>query len=366
VGSQTLSVAFTPFGTTYGPGPATVTLVVNPVPVVPPPVTKPASQTITFGAIPNHLSSDAPFTLTATASSGLAAAFSIVSGPATLSGNTLTITGPGTVSVPASQAGNSSFAAATPVVQTFTVSLGTISIGSVLNAASYATAPLATDAYAVIFGTDFSLQTALAPTLPLPTQLAGLTMTVTDSKGVTKSAMLYYVSPTQIDFVVPEGLAGGAGTVSISNANGQTGSFAITIGSISPALFSADSSGKGAVAALAFAFAADNSVQTVPVFNCSGTPLVCITVPIDLGAPGTGVYLELFGTGIRGLSGIAGISVTAGGKALQVPYAGAQPVYPGLDQVNVLLDPSLSGSEVITLQLNLDGIAANPVQINIK
>jgi hypothetical protein len=44
-----------------------------------------------------------------------------VTGPATLSGSTLTITGVGPVTVTASQAGNSSYLAATPVQQSFTV-----------------------------------------------------------------------------------------------------------------------------------------------------------------------------------------------------------------------------------------------------
>lgn len=52
-------------------------------------------------------------TLSATASSGLAVTYSVVSGPATLSGSSLTLTGAGTVVVRASQAGNGTYAAAT-------------------------------------------------------------------------------------------------------------------------------------------------------------------------------------------------------------------------------------------------------------
>ena len=71
---------------------------------------------------------EAPFTLMATASSSLPVAFSIVSGPATISGTTLTITGAGSVTVRASQTGNDSYNAAPPVDQTFTVAKGTPSI----------------------------------------------------------------------------------------------------------------------------------------------------------------------------------------------------------------------------------------------
>jgi rhamnogalacturonyl hydrolase YesR len=78
------------------------------------------SQTITFGALANHAYGDAPMTLSASASSGLSVSFSILSGPASLAGNILTITGAGTVAVRATQSGNANYAA-TNVDQSFTV-----------------------------------------------------------------------------------------------------------------------------------------------------------------------------------------------------------------------------------------------------
>ncbi|MEI6714667.1 MAG: MBG domain-containing protein [Verrucomicrobiota bacterium] len=79
------------------------------------------SQTITFTPLANRLTTADPFTISATASSGLPVSFS-VSGPATLNGNTLTLSGiAGTVKVTASQSGNSIFAAATSIQRSFTV-----------------------------------------------------------------------------------------------------------------------------------------------------------------------------------------------------------------------------------------------------
>ena len=97
-------------------------------------VTK-ATQTITFPAIPNHQAGDAPFAINATASSGLAVAYAVTSGPATVAGNLVTLTGAGTVQVQASQAGNADYSAATPVSQSFTVSLQpqTITFGPIAN-----------------------------------------------------------------------------------------------------------------------------------------------------------------------------------------------------------------------------------------
>uniref|UniRef100_UPI00404B48DF BspA family leucine-rich repeat surface protein n=1 Tax=Fulvivirga sp. TaxID=1931237 RepID=UPI00404B48DF len=80
-----------------------------------------AAQNITFNAIEDQFLIDESLSLTATASSGLDVTYEIVSGPATVSGNIVTFTGLGTVTVKASQAGSSAFLAATPVEQSFEI-----------------------------------------------------------------------------------------------------------------------------------------------------------------------------------------------------------------------------------------------------
>jgi ELWxxDGT repeat protein len=65
------------------------------------------NQVVTFDSLANQPNGQAPFDLVATASSGLPVSFSVVSGPATISGHTLSLSGdPGTVIVRASQAGD--------------------------------------------------------------------------------------------------------------------------------------------------------------------------------------------------------------------------------------------------------------------
>ena len=81
-----------------------------------------ADQTISFPALPDHTMGDAPFGLSATASpSSLPVAFTVVSGPATLAGNTVTLTGTGTVTIRASQGGATSYNAAPNVDRSFAV-----------------------------------------------------------------------------------------------------------------------------------------------------------------------------------------------------------------------------------------------------
>ena len=85
-------------------------------------------QTITFEALTDKTFGDAPFDLTATASSGLPVSFTVISGPASVTDNTVTITGAGEVTVEATQAGDDDYNAATPVQQSFTVNKAAQSI----------------------------------------------------------------------------------------------------------------------------------------------------------------------------------------------------------------------------------------------
>lgn len=79
-------------------------------------------QAITFPQIPTKLVTDQPFQLNATASSGLPVVYEIVSGPATLNGNTVTLTGvPGDVTVKASQGGDGTYDPAVDLFNTFAV-----------------------------------------------------------------------------------------------------------------------------------------------------------------------------------------------------------------------------------------------------
>ena len=79
-----------------------------------------ANQTITFGPLADKTTSDPPFTVNATASSGLPVSFA-ASDQCTVSGNTVTITAAGSCTITASQAGNSNYNAAPSVPQTFTI-----------------------------------------------------------------------------------------------------------------------------------------------------------------------------------------------------------------------------------------------------
>ncbi|MGH9892233.1 MAG: fibronectin type III domain-containing protein [bacterium] len=83
-----------------------------------------ATQTVTFGALSGRTFGEAPFALSASASSGLPVTFTVTSGPAVVLGKTLTLTGTGTVAITATQNGNENYLAASQS-QSFTVAADT-------------------------------------------------------------------------------------------------------------------------------------------------------------------------------------------------------------------------------------------------
>ena len=102
------------------------------------------AQTIAFAAPADQLANNPPVTLAATASSGLPVTYTLVSGPALLAGNRLTLRGDaGRVSVRAAQAGDSRYDAAPDLTVSFAVSAARVNVflGQVASANPGASGP---------------------------------------------------------------------------------------------------------------------------------------------------------------------------------------------------------------------------------
>jgi uncharacterized protein (TIGR03437 family) len=218
---------------------------------------------------------------------------------------------------------------------------------------------LAPESIAVAYGLDLASTTASASGSSLPTTLGGVAVTVNDSAGVTRPAGLYYVSPSQIDYLMPAGTAAGVANVIVGKTAG-----AALIAAVAPGLFSANGSGKGVAAALAVRVASDGTQVPVPVLQCGSTG--CVSVPMDLGASTDILVVELYGTGIRGRTSPSNVVAQIGGVPATIAYAGSQFQFEGLDQVNVYVPRSLAGAGEVAVVLTVDGITANVVTINIK
>ena len=213
------------------------------------------------------------------------------------------------------------------------------------------------------FGRGIGASTMAATSLPLPVTLSGISLQVVDSANVSNMAQLLYVSPNQINFVLPDTMAAGTATVTIMNGANASLNATVQVDAVAPGLFTANGAGTGVAAALAIRrIIATQTDTTVPIYHCNAHG--CTSVPIDMQS-GTQVFLELFGTGIRGRSSLANVTATIGGAAATVLFAGPQGQFPGLDQVNLSLPMSLHGKGETDLILTVDGVVANTVRVNL-
>ena len=233
---------------------------------------------------------------------------------------------------------------------------------------------LAPSSIASIYGKSLANVTASASGATFPTQLGGISLRVHDVTDTVRLAQLILVSPAQINFVVPAQTSVGPATLNIDDGSTPVpeGANATIVNNLAAGFFTASQNGQGVPAATAVRILADGTQEPVPVFTCAGTGQ-CNAVPIDM-TSGLPVYMSLYGTGFGAeflknpASTTAGCQV--GGKAAVVQFAGPHPLFPGLDQLNLLLPQSLpSGIALIQCQFNgtpLQGHGSNFVQIAIK
>lgn len=235
-----------------------------------------------------------------------------------------------------------------------------------VSAASYDGAALAPASIVSVFGIELATATRVAAVTPLPTTLGGTTVKIKDSLNVERPAQLFFVSPSQINYLLPAECAVGSATVTITSGDGKLSAQQISIAAVAPGVFTADASGRGMAAATVLRVKADGTQSYEPVAQFDPAQNRFTMLPIDLGAETDQVFLLLFGTGLRYRSSLAGVTAKLGGTDAQVLYAGAQTDFTGLDQVNVRLPRSLAGRGEIDVTLTADGKAANVVRVRIK
>ncbi len=224
--------------------------------------------------------------------------------------------------------------------------------------------PVAPASIVSAFGSDVATTTSSVSSANWPASLGGTTVSITDSAGVARPAPIAFVSSGQVNFEVPAQSAAGPATATITSADGTVSSGPVQIAAVAPGLYSANSNGQGAAAAVVLQVGADGSQTSSFSFACGATPLSCVPVPITVNSSnGAQTILELFGTGIRGASSQAAITCTVGGTPAQVLYAGPQNVYPGLDQVNVVLPAAIANQGQLSVVLSVQGQTANTVVI---
>jgi uncharacterized protein (TIGR03437 family) len=235
-----------------------------------------------------------------------------------------------------------------------------------VSAASYQ-AENAAESIVAAFGVNLATSTAAATSLPLPTSLGGVTVLV---DGV--PASLFFVSPTQINYALPEGTSPGTASVVVLNGSGVVTQGLLAVSDIAPSLFTADASGTGAPAG--------NLLRVKPTGQQLYESLVRFDATMNRLVPATirrnnedQLFLVLYGTGLRYApdtdrdsgNGVAeSIEVTIGGVSAPVLYAGPAPGFVGLDQINVQLPPGVAAGQNISVVLKARDNSGKVIQAN--
>ena len=177
--------------------------------------------------------------------------------------------------------------------------------------------------FVAVYGSSLASGTAQAGGIPFPTQLSDAQALINGNP-----IPIEYASSNQINAVIPES-AGGLVQLTVRNGSGSR-TVNLLVEAAVPAIFTLDSSGSGAAAAL----------------SASNGQVVSASNPLRAGD-----YVELFATGLGQTASRGGLdhtvqqpTVTIGGKDCSVTFAGRAPGYVGLDQINCVLPPGLDAN----------------------
>lgn len=213
-------------------------------------------------------------------------------------------------------------------------------------------------------------RTQVAAQPPLPTSLGGMTVVFKNIGGSREyNARLFFVSPNQINLLVPLDLSDGEATFRVFPPGGYIESTTVgtvQIEQVAPGLFSADASGRGLAAAVVLRLKADGSQVYEPVTQFDQAQNKFVAVPIDVANPAEQVFLLAFGTGISGRLSLSNFLAKVGGETAEIAFVGAQGEFAGLDQLNLRLPRTLAGRGTVDIVLTVDGKQANTVQANIR
>ncbi len=222
-----------------------------------------------------------------------------------------------------------------------TIGLGsTYAQMSVVNGASFdANGPMAPGSFATLFGQNLCSRTASGEWVgpgELPVMLEGCSVTV---NGI--PAMLHYVSPEQVNFIIPDGAAHGTAQVVMHNGSARlNGTF--NVGQAGPGIFTMNGTGMGPGAIL------------------HGT--LWQAGPFSVSTGGRPTPLSVF---VTGLDLTAKPAVTIGGKPAEVTWWGHAPGFAGLQQVNIMLPAGMAGAGTAPMTVTCDGQTSNIASLSI-
>ena len=282
------------------------------------------SQTIAFPAPASPVTYGvSPIALSATASSGLPVTFRVASGPGSILGSTLTITGAGTVVVAANQAGNTNYAAAAQVTQSIVVTQAVLTVTAGNASRAYGAAnPSFTDTITGYVNGDTSSAVSGSPSLTTTatsTSAVG-TYPITASVGTLAAANYSFtfvagtLTVTQASTTItcsPVAITYGT-SLSLTQLNctsgGVTGNFVLTptVGTVLPAgtqsisvAFTPTDTADYKTATASVSLTVNQATPTItwatPATVPAGTALSATQLDATANVPGTFVYTPASG-----------------------------------------------------------------------
>jgi uncharacterized protein (TIGR03437 family) len=229
---------------------------------------------------------------------------------------------------------------------------------AIASAASFEQGPIAPGSLVTATPLYFAVlasSVASAATADWPVTLAGAGIVVTDAAGTSASAQIFYASPSQLNFRIPEGMSSGAATVTITTSS-QTIRSNINIQSTYPNLFLFNAN---ALAAGTLTRVHNGVTTTEQIYSALNGTIVAKPVALN----GDLIYLTLYGSGLGAASTA---TATIGNAAATVLYAGPQGTYKGLDQFNLSIPPTLAGAGMVDIVITAGGKPSNAVNIAIQ
>ncbi len=249
-----------------------------------------------------------------------------------------------------------------PIVQTNSI------IPALVNGASFfspdstkpETNPIAGGSLGSLFGTRLADSPATSVRADLDFELNGVSVTI---GGI--AAKLIYVSPLQINFVVPDGVLSADAVEFTINNKGVVSKGKVKVLDAQPGIFTTTQNGKGAGAVACQLVLKDADGKTTS--NTYPAP------PCEISADKKEGYLLLFGTGFR-YADLTSVIVTlikadATTQDFTPVYAGSQNQFPGLDQINLLLPADFPvGTVKLKIKATSAGTAveSNEFEVTVK
>ena len=233
----------------------------------------------------------------------------------------------------------------------------TVTAGHIVSAATNAAGPMAPNSWVTVYGTNLSATTRAWSDGDflnggIPFSLDGVSVILT---GAPRLAYVGYVSPTQVNFLLPSNLTPGTVQVQVRNPAGISTQMPITVQANAPQLFTAD--GTHVAASHMNGNAVSKSAPAAP-----GETVILYGT--GLGATNPGLVPGQLPAVAASLSGTQ--QVTIGGADAPVMSAGVVPGSAGLYQLTVQVPASAANGDQPVTCSSGGGITSTPALIPVQ